>query len=562
MKHSAASRLSAEPEVILLNGDIVSVDAKWSRHRAMAIRGGRIVALGSDDEIAPMKGANTQVIDLSGRQVIPGIIDLHFHMLRAYQRSVEMLKLSPDDTPTCRDVIALVEARAKTAPAGTWIEGWGLDDLRIDRLPTRAELDRAAPEHFVSLGDFSQFYLRCLNSKAMQAAHLDEMEEVPESCSLDKANGIIRGKDLGFVVDRAMPNFTDDEKRGRILDAIKWINSLGYTSINETGVGNGAKWRGLQSISSVPLYCELGREGKLNARVSLVLTANDGVGPGKYSYEQFKSFLDSMYLPADFGDEFVRLLSYNLHVDGVPMFRNAAIYGTYDTGGSGKLYAAGNTDEERAEEYARMISLAHSRRMNLAIHVAGDRATDVILDGIERAAAEHPWQPRHALYHGCLISPEALPRMKKLNVAACGMLEIMHHYTHISRKTVGETIADREYPLRSILDAGVRLFLISDCDAAEPDWRLGVEMAVRRVGKTDDRICGPSERITREEALVAFTRAAAEQEGTDSFKGTIELGKVADLCILEKDIFSVPEDEIHSVPIHMVLVDGRVVHSH
>ena len=228
----------------------------------------------------------------------------------------------------------------------------------------------------------------------------------------------------------------------------------------------------------------------------------------------------------------------------------------------GSLVTDGETDEARYDEVLDMIARLHAARLQVQVHATGDRACDAAVDGFVRAIDADPWpDARHTVIHGNLISPETAKQMAQYGL--CVNLNSLIKWNvadKLEELYAGDDRAGYTMPMRTLLDAGVHVADTSDAPIVDPDWRQAIECMVGRRAKGSGRVSGPQERVTRQEALRAWTYEAAYQEHTEHFKGSIEVGKVADFVVLEQDPMAVPEDELHALTVAMTYLDGKRVY--
>jgi len=232
----------------------------------------------------------------------------------------------------------------------------------------------------------------------------------------------------------------------------------------------------------------------------------------------------------------------------------------YVGGGSGSLVIPGETDEERYNELINMIVHVHKQGFQLGIHATGGRAIDACVDGYIKALEEYPWDARHYVIHGDFITPECAKRMAKYNIGVAVQSGIKWTISDLMDTVVGEKRSAWQWPLRTLIDAGVHLSGGSDSPVSYPNWKQGIEAAVLRESKATGKVSGPEQCISREEAIRSYTIEGAWQDHMDNIKGSIEAGKLADLCVLDEDILTVEPHKIKDIRTIMTIIGGKIVY--
>lgn len=231
----------------------------------------------------------------------------------------------------------------------------------------------------------------------------------------------------------------------------------------------------------------------------------------------------------------------------------------YVGGGYGGLVVGGEDDEERSRELQKMVSYAHSLGHQVGTHVTGDRGTDVVVDAYAQAVREAPRKDsRHYVIHGDFITEHALRICREEGFGANFNPNIKWTIADLERELVGEERAAYEWPYRSAIDAGVMVSSSSDSPVTEPDWRQGIATMILREAKATGEVSGPGERITLKEAIRTYTINPAWQDFAEQWKGSLEVGRVADLCMLEQALETIDPHEIADVDIAMTVIDGQV----
>ena len=557
---------------VYLNGKVVTVDAQDTIAEALAVKGDKILAVGSNSEMRELASVPTEVVDLGGKTVLPGINDSHTHAAM-YGGSRPPLTLDVG-FPTVRsiaDITESVRARAAASKPGEWIRGNGWDEGYLDecladpsRHMTRADLDEVSPANPVYLVDFSQHQL-VANSRALELAGITRdtntepgSEIVRDPVTGDPTGALIELPAQGLLM-RAVPPWTRDEKRAAIVGMMRIMNARGITSVTDAALGSGGIGfqGGLLGSECISVYNDLHNEEAMTVRVNVLYLFGEY---GAISLKDFQRSVSEIGIHSGFGDEWLQIGGIKLFADGIPQTKTAWLREDYPDGGNGGLVLPGATEQERCEELANMIGFAHKHGFQCAVHAVGDRAIEACVDGFVRAQREDPRELRHYLVHCDLVTDRDIRRMVEHGVAVNTQPILKWIFSDVIDKMIGIERSERQFPLRALLDAGVHVGLSSDAPVTEPDWIRGVEAAVLRKSKASGTVRGPAQRITAREAIRLYTMGGAWQDHMEKRKGSLEPGKLADFCVLDRDILSVRPDEIHTIKNVATVVGGRRVY--
>lgn len=526
---ASASAQAPAPDLVLLNGKIITVDEQFSIAEAVAIRDDTIVAVGTTERIESLGGAGTRAVDLGGRAVIPGLIDNHMHLLRAgatWRREVRL-----DGVATRARALEMLRARARAAEPGEWIftlGGFTVDQFADDDAPfTLAELDGAAPDHPVLLqASYRRGYL---NSRALETFGLAESREPWLVRDADgQPTGEVEAAGIRALAAR-LPAPSSAELEASTTAMLADLNRAGLTTVASAGCASDVLTR----------YRARAEQGRLDLRVLCI----DGLRAGTPA--QVERILPEIARIELFqGDAWTDRIAFGEGVYGPlhdPMF-------SADTD-----LSAGNLAEWR-----RIV--AEIARAGLPLHVhANFRDTiGAFLDQIEQVHAEHAvTNLRWAFAHANQIEARHLDRMKAL-----GMYVAVHPWAvingGINRRVFGDEALDMP-PLETIQDSGITWGFGSDGSRANqvlPFATLAFAVTGEMVG--GHRVLRQT--ISREQALIAHTRKNAYLVFREDRLGSIEPGKLADLVVIDRDYLTVPEAEIAEITPLMTIVGGRVVH--
>ncbi|MCF8094399.1 MAG: amidohydrolase [Desulfobacteraceae bacterium] len=559
-------------DMALINGKVVTVDDEFSIARAIAVKQGKIAAVGTNEEIKALTGKNASIIDLKGKTVLPGINDAHIHsVLYGGMKPPLALDVSFPNVKSIKDIVEAVREKAKTVQNGEWIRGFGWDERYLDecvkdpkRHPTKHDLDSAAPDNPVCLSDFS-VHTTWQNSRALELASITKDTVSPPGGEVEKdqttgeSTGILKDFAAIGLVMRVMTPYTREEKKEAILSAMKDLNSQGITSITDPALGPGgaAYQGGLMDAECISAYNDLYNESRLTVRVNFLYLCGEY---GACSFKDFKETIPCLGITTGFGNQWLRLAGLKVFADGAPPFKTAWMNEEYVGGGVGSLALPGDNEDDRLKELLSIIEYSHKLGFQLGIHATGDRASETCTDAFIKAETAKPKDLRHYIIHGDFITGEYAEKMAENRIGICVQPELKSVLAHYMAELVGEERASRQFPLNSLIKAGAHVSASSDAPVTVPDWKKGMESAVLRESMADGRVSGPQERITIEDAIRMYTIEGAWQNHQEKIKGSIEAGKLADFCVLDQDILEIDPHRITEINTLMTIVEGNVVY--
>lgn len=531
---------------------------------ALAVVGNRIGAIGGD-EIFDLIGPATEVIDLDGRTLLPGINDGHLHVGGfAQTRPPVALDVSPAACPTVRSVAAAVAERAATAGKDEWIRGRGWVGASLSDLPGTEPwaglLDDAAPHHPVVLTDFSGHAI-WVNSAAMRAAGVTSETSIPVGgLARRDADGAFTGLFVDAaqaLVASAVPPLSDDELEAAVRAALAALQAEGITSITDAALNPfPGEEDSLGSARVYELLRSLCGRHDVAMRTNVLLTFSS---LGSTMLDDTVAGLDAWDRPES-DSAWFSVRGLKVFADGVPPSCTAWVSQPYPDGSHGCLTVGGETDADRAAELAQIIRTGHERGLQVGVHATGDLTVDAVLDGFAATMETSPrTDPRHYLIHGPLATPAMVERAAGLGIG----FNVQPSLKSVSARAIeglfGRELSDWQWPLRAIIDSGTVMAASSDAPVCEPNWRHGIAGAVLREAP-DGEVYGATQRIRVDEAVRAYTAAGAWQDGAEGWKGSLDVGSVADLCVVDARLST---DEPHSfaaTEVSLTMVDGIVVH--
>lgn len=554
---AALPAAAQDPDTVYYNGKIITVWDARPVAQAMAVRGNRFTAVGSNDEVLKLAGPKTKKVDLRGRSVVPGLIESHVHPITA------ALTERHGPVPVMNSIAEVQEYMRKEAarlPEGQLVFAPKVYATRLKerRYPTRHELDAAVPRH-PAISDNG--YAAVLNSVALAKAGITRSTP-------DPANGkIIRdasGEPTGLILGArqllskvlSIRTFTHEDNLWALRNIQKHYNSAGITSIVDRG----------QGASGVRLYQELQKKGELTVRANITYRISPQGTP-----EEIRRRILEVPFVTGFGDDYVRIGAIKVVLDGGILIGTAFLRAPYGT--NTEVYGYSDPDYRGVfnmpmESLIEMAKTANELGWQMTAHVAGGGATDLLLDAYEAADRVRPIKDRRfTLTHANFPDARAIARAAKMGVIFDSQPAWYHFDGPALEPVFGPDRIRNFVPLRSIIDAGAMVVGGSDhmirmdprlsLNAYHPF--LGMWMAVAR--KTvAGKVLNPEQRITREEALRLWTINGAYGTFEEKLKGSIEPGKLADFAVISKDYLTCPVDEIKDIEALMTVMDGRVVY--
>jgi predicted amidohydrolase YtcJ len=531
----AATTHAQTADTILVNGKIVTVDAPSSVREAIAIRGGKIVSVGTSAEVRKLAGPQSRVIDLQGRTVIPGLIDSHLHAIRAAQTFAT--EVNWIGAPSLAEALARVTDASKTMKPGAWLivaGGWNVQQFKENRRPTQAELVAAAPNNpvYIQLG----YGWAMLTPIALKALNISSDAEVPAGGKLERdANGqptgaISGGQGAIIALFDKLPKPTFEQQVEGTKRFFRELNRLGLTGVYDPG-GNNLLPEDYQALFKV------WRRDEMTVRVAYTLCGNTPGG----EFEEIKNLV--ALLPQGFGDDMLRF------------------------GGLGERITAAMNNNNRPSDadkakYYEIVKWAAERGMTLTMHWNNDASVAQLLDLYERVNRETPiGNLRWSIAHLNDASDASLHRMKALGMGWT-VQDAMYFGGDGYAQQAGAEAARRVPPVETGKKIGVPIGGGTDAHRVA-SYNPFTSLQWFLDGKTvsGHAIRGPEETPDRMDALRFYTLGSAWFSFDEKKRGSLEAGKYADLAVLSKDYLSVPVSDIHTIESVLTIVGGKVVYA-
>jgi predicted amidohydrolase YtcJ len=511
----------------------------------VAIDGGRIRAVGSDEFVMLFFAPGTKLIDGKGRRVIPGITDSHTHMISG---GLQLERLDLRDAKNKEEFIERVAEAAKGRATADWILGgrWSVESWENPETPRASWLDAVT-------GDVPAFLMRMdghgalANSAAMRHGGISKDGppdpvggEIERDPATGEPTGILKESAMQLVA-RAVPEPKSSERRAALKRALQHANSFGITSVHD-----------MCHLPELVTFKGALLENELTVRVSAYLTSDDW-------FQQAGPLIRNKY---ELKGDMLRAVGLKAYMDGSLGSRTAYMRDRFADATSETKYPRGQLTAfaSTAPDFHRKITLIDRGGLQAAVHAIGDEAIHLLLDAFEEASRANGTLDRlHRIEHAQHILPRDIPRFEELRVVAS--MQPFHKADdgRYAEKALGKDRLEGSYAFRQLVDSGALVIFGSDWPVVTMNPFAGIDSAVN--AKTlSGEVWLPSHSLTVEEALRAYTVWPAKAVKQDKVLGTIEAGKLADIVILQDDVLTIPKDKIKDVKVAYTIVDGKIVY--
>jgi len=532
-------------DLVLRGGAVYTVDAARSWAATVAVRTGRIIYVGTGGPPAELIGPSTEVVDLAGRMVLPGFQDAHVHPVEG---GVELGECPLFDAGTAQEAVATVRACATAHPESKWIRGTGWQlPLFPNANPSKALLDQAVPDRPALLYAMDG-HSAWVNSKALALAGITRDTPDPPTGRIERnrrtgePTGTLRESAMDLVAS-LLPDNTDAERSAGLARAQERANGFGITAVFAANAGEG----------ELRAYHEADSAGKLALRVVAALSVGDDTSDGLLPrLREWRT---------RFASARVHPIAVKLFADGVIESRTAALLEPYlDRRGDA---GTPNYDQPMLD---RLTAALDRDGFQIHVHAIGDRAIRMTLDAFERARARNGARDsRHSIAHLQLIDPADVPRFRKLGVVA--NFEALwangdEYLTRLAEPALGPKRSRWQYPIASVVRTGAVVSGGSDWSVSSLNPLDAIEMGVTHLDpeRPGMAVWNPAERVDLPAMIALYTINAAYANRLERETGSIEVGKLADLVILDRNLFDVPLNQIHTVKVLRTLLEGNTVY--
>ena len=523
-------------DLILYNADIITVNPNQPSAEAIAISGDKIIGVGSNEDIMNLSSAYTKKINVGGKIITPGFIDAHSHPAgagRSHLRNVDC------DLRSIEEIKNAIFERSKMTPKGEWISGFKYDDTKTKekRYINNIDLDEVSPDHPVMIthrGGHTAY----VNSLALKIAGIDEKTPDPKGGNIERdlETGNLNGRLLEtatYLVEKFIPNqFTRSDYQAGVKLISEMLSKSGITSVTDAGT----------SVKSLQSFEDSYNSGELKTRVYCMIRG--------YAFDE----VNDSGKKTGFGDEWVKIGALKLVCDGSISERTARLSEPYI--GRPDYYGIIINNEDEIFEQA---IKAHLNDWQIAVHANGDVGIDITLKVFERLQKEKKRiDPRFRIEHCTIINKSLVQRIKELEVIPNPFSTYVYFHGE-KMKEYGKERLENMFAVRSFLDAGIPVTQTSDYPPGPFEPMMAIQSSVTRTDYTGE-VWGPSQKISVEEAIKVATINGAYASYEENIKGSIEIGKLADLTILGQDPRETDPMRIIDIPIERTMVGGKWVY--
>ena len=528
-------------DLVFKNGHVLTVDKGDTIHEALAVTGNKIIFVGSGKDIADYINEKSEVIDLKGRSLIPGFIDSHLHTAILGANSLAIDCRSPG-VSSIGDIKKLIAEVAKKTPKGVWIRGWGYDHSKLaeQRHPTKWDIDEAAPDNPVILTRVCA-HMSVHNSKSLELLQINDDSVACPGGEIERLDGKVTGllKENEHMAAMKIAKLSMDELVGAIGAANDMLIKEGITSVHDSGGYGPDQMRAV--LSAI-------KEGKLKIRFYAMI----------FSFVDNLQFIDSLIstgLYTTFGDESFKLGPVKLMIDGSSSGPTAATLEPYASNPDSRGILS--MEQEAVDD---VIARAHANGWQVTCHAVGDRAITVIINAIEKALKKYPRKNhRHRIEHCAIMNDELFKRVKENGIVPIPQPIFLYEFGDGYMRNYGRERAYRMFPSGSFAEKGIIAAGSSDCPITFSNPLLNMQLAMTRKTQSG-QVINPDECVSVKQALRMFTYNGAYASFEEDIKGSLEVGKLADMAVLSDSLFDTPADKVRDLKVDMTYIDGRLVY--
>ncbi|MBU3875320.1 amidohydrolase [Faecalicatena sp. AGMB00832] len=519
---------------IFYNGKFYTMAKEGETVEAIAVYNGKIAAAGTNEEVKAI-GAK-EFIDMKGQPILPGMADTHMHL---YSDCLEQEKVTAADIHSFDELVERCKQHLDDVKEGDWllIENLHMDFLKEGSFPTVNVLDQASTEIPICVGSFCH-HVHMLNSKALELCNLgpDVVEHTPDTIDRfedGSLTGVISDQSYSEYVEPYLPKLTMEENIEKVDKYLQYCSSVGLTQLHAYQEDN---------PDGIRMYQEMRKKKGLKCRVAFHFVLDENTPRN---------------IVTGFGDDMLKLGSAKFLQDGsvgaASCLMNEPFADQPDNYGKG-CYTQ--------EELNKLVKDAYDAGHEVAVHAIGDKANDMLLTAIENAyRPELGWSRRFYMIHATVISESFIERAKKLPVIISIQPIFIRNYVSMARKRLGDERLHYCFALKDMMDAGLILTGGSDAPVCEVNPFHGIQCALTRMDLTGNpEIISKEQAISVYDAVSLYTRNAAYFLEEENLKGTLEVGKVADFVVTDKDIFETKAEEIASIKVLETVLGGDTVY--
>ncbi|WP_156290596.1 amidohydrolase [Oceanobacillus salinisoli] len=531
-----------EKQYLFIDGEIITVNGHNQIAEAVAVKGNKIIAVGSNEEILKLKDKQSEIIDLNKKTLIPGLIDSHLH-ITMYGTNCVSISCKSEAINSIEDLLQELKNQANQTPKGQWIRAWGYNENSISdqRFPTKDELDAVTTDHPIIITRTCG-HISVVNSQAFKIANIDKNTPDPEGGRIDRNTA---GDLTGLLIENAHMKmfatitFSADELTNAHEIASRQFAEKGITSIHD------ATGYGLSNLRALQSDC---KNGVVKQRVyAMVGALSDAQNVVKH--------MVNAGIFTGLGDEKFRIGPVKLFLDGSSSGPTVWTRDPYTN--DPENYGIHYFSQEEVDE---LFIPAHEKGWQITAHAQGDAAIDMLLNTIEKANELHPRKnTRHRIEHAGIAAPDLIERMKEQGVVPIPNPAFLYEYGDGYAKNYGER-ATNMYPMGDYKKANIPAAIASDCPVTDFNPMRGIHAAVTRKSSSG-QVIGEDKTVSLLEAIRMYTLNGAYASFEEDTKGSIEPGKLADLVLLDRTITKSNIDDIPEVQVEWTMIDGEIVYT-
>lgn len=526
--------------ILFINGKVLTGAMMAGNETAVAIRLGKVAAVGSDEEMLVWRGPGVEVIDLKGRTIAPALNDSHCHPLYL-GFSLNQVNAATPPNRTVADIVGRVRERVTATPANVWVTARGYDQARLDdqRHPTRWDLDPISPDNPV-LVVRACGHIGVANSRALALAGIDRNTPDPTGGTIDRdehgePTGVLR-ETAQTMVRQAIPAPTLELCKEALLAAGQEYLAKGVTSVAEAGVRDDTHMRA---------YVELNNDGVLPLRTYLMMMIDETLDN-----------LIELGISTGFGDEWLRIGPAKLFLDGSIGGRTARMRAPYE----GETENVGLWMQDPEEMKQKFIK-AHKAGFQCCAHAIGDAAIALLLDAYEEALEQQPRPDhRHRIEHCSIIDLDMVYRIKRVGAVPIPGTSFLYAFNRAYIQNLGWERIRYAYGMNTFYEHGIVAAASTDAPVVGTSATIGLQTMMTRLSEEGEEMWA-EEAITLPEALRAYTWNGAYASFEDRIKGSLEPGKLGDVVVFETDLAATDPKEIGQVRVDYTVADGHIVYA-
>ncbi|MFT8320747.1 MAG: amidohydrolase [Bacillus sp. (in: firmicutes)] len=520
-------------DIIFYNGEIIALDEKNNKYEAVAIKDEQIIALGFNKEIVEWTGKQTEVVNLDGKVVIPGFIDAHQHL---FTSGFNLLNIHCNQ-PSIKEMVQVVRERAREVGADEWIIGWGYDEANLEegREPIASDFQEIKNPLFITR---YCAHTAVVNEVALKIANIKSTTVVKNGeiikNSKGEATGVLKEEAIQLVKE-VMPAYTKNQMKKAIELVMEHNLSYGITSVHEAGLGFFSNF-----LDEFEVLQEMMEEKKLPIRVYAMILED-------FFYQAKRRQLSFLS-----GNNYLKIGPVKMFADGTISGKTAAISLLYNHSiHKGMLMFS---DQELEDK----VMAAHQLGYQLAIHAIGDRAVEQVIMAYENALEKFPRQDhRHRIEHAMVTNKILRKKMKELEIIPILQPTLVYQAGDVYKENLPHSLVEHVFAARKMINSGLKPAGSSDFPITPCSPLLGIYAAICRETVSGNMFVSEN-RILLEEALKMYTIDAARASFDEEKKGSLEIGKLADMTVLPAGFFSYTPKEIKNTSIEMTIIGGRV----